>query len=294
MKKLFFIIGLVSATSLGFVSCSDDNKDDYQGQSTSITAGDLPTTAKNFISTYFSGSSVQSASQYSSPNVRNSVYKALLNNNFEIDFDKNGNWTEIESKTKQAIPDSFLTQEVPAIADYIKVNYPNNWIVEIDKENYGYSVELNSGLELIFNQSQQFVGIDVDNDKDNEEVINYADLPQAAKNFVGQNFTNAEYVMVKKETEYNQVSYEVYLSTGYKIEFNAAGEWKEIESKTSSALPSSVVPSAISTYVSTNYTGYSITSIEKENYGYAVEITKGNNDIDLKFSSTGNFLGIDD
>ncbi|WP_419870527.1 PepSY-like domain-containing protein [Chryseobacterium sp. CT-SW4] len=294
MKKFIFIIGLVSATSLGFVSCSDDDNNDYQGQNTSITASDLPTTAKNFITTYFNGSTVQSASQYSSPNIHNSVYTALLNNSFEIDFDKDGNWTEVESKTKQAIPESFLTQEVPTISDYVKANYPSNWIVNIEKENYGYSVELNNDLELIFNQSQQFVAIDLDNDKDNEEVINNADLPQAAKNFVGQNFAGAEYVMVKKETENNQVTYEVYLSTGYKIEFNASGDWTEIESKTTSSLPSSVIPAAISTYITTNYVGYVISAIEKETYGYVVEVTKGNNDVDLRFSSTGTFLGIDD
>ncbi len=291
MKKLFLILGLISLTTLSFIACNSDNDDNNHGQST-MSPDSLPVSAKNLVSTYFSGISIKSASQSSSPNIYNSVYKALLTNGFEIDFDKNGNWTEIESEHNQAIPENFLSGEVPEILDYVKSSYPSNWIVAIEKEHYGYSVELNNDLDLIFNQNREFVGIDVDND-DNETVISYTSLPQAAQNFVTTNFAGSQYVTVKKETEAGKTSYKAYLSTGYKIEFDSAGNWTEIESKTNSDIPGTLIPANIKTYISTNYAGYTITGIEKEVYGYNVEIVKGVSDIDLKFDPNGTFLGID-
>ena len=57
------------------------------------------------------------------------------------------------------------------------------------------------------------------------------------------------------------------------------------------AVPAALVPEVIATYVQTKYPGVMITKIDKELYGYEIEI---NNGLDLKFSPTGQLLGIDD
>ena len=289
MKKIILILGFSSFILSGFIACSSD---DNNPESPVMTSNDLPANAKSIVSTYFSSASVKSVKQNTTPNIYNSIYAAYLNNGIEIDFDKNGNWTEIESETNSALPENFLSQEVPQIHEYVKTNYPSNWITSVEKGNYGFSVDLNNGLELLFNQSQTFVGIDVDK-KDNEEVIYYSALPQTAKSFIETNFASTQPVHVKKEIDNNQTFYKVYLSTGYKVEFDSNGNWTEIESKGNAGIPSGLVPASIQSYVTTNYNGYTISSIEKEVFGYQVEIVSGKSDIDLKFDTNGNFLGID-
>ncbi|MDR2121751.1 MAG: PepSY-like domain-containing protein [Flavobacteriaceae bacterium] len=289
MKKLFLFLGIISLTTLNFISCNSDDVSDRS----SITPDALPSAAKTFVSGYFSNAAIKSATQSTVPNIHNSMYKAFLSNGFEIDFDKNGNWTEIESENDQAISESFLSEEIPEIYNYVKSNYPSNRIVAIEKEHYGYSVELNNDIDLIFNQNQEFAGIDPD-DNDNETIISYTALPQNAQEFVSSAFVNAQYVVVKKEVEHGITTYKAYLSTGYKVEFNASGSWTEVEGKANSAIPSTIIPYPIQTYVSNNHAGYNISSIEKEIYGYKIEVVKGSIDIDLKFDSEGSFMGVDD
>ena len=57
------------------------------------------------------------------------------------------------------------------------------------------------------------------------------------------------------------------------------------------ALPAAIVPAAIQQYVSTNFPGTVITKIDKERYGYEIELSS---DIDLKFNYQGVLIGMDD
>ena len=55
------------------------------------------------------------------------------------------------------MPEALIASEIVA---YVKDNYPSSLIVEWEKEKKGSKVELNNGVELIFNNLNQFVGID--------------------------------------------------------------------------------------------------------------------------------------
>ena len=57
------------------------------------------------------------------------------------------------------------------------------------------------------------------------------------------------------------------------------------------AVPAAIIPEAIRQYVSTNFAGTIITKIDKERYGYDIELS---NDIDLKFNDQGALIGMDD
>ena len=57
------------------------------------------------------------------------------------------------------------------------------------------------------------------------------------------------------------------------------------------AVPAAIVPAAIQQYVSTSFPGTVITKIDKERYGYDIELS---NDIDLKFNYQGAIIGMDD
>ena len=111
-------------------------------------------------------------------------------------------------------------------------------------------------------------------------------LPAAAKDFVKKTFPGKTIVYAEKDWN----SYECRLDDGTKIEFNKKGTWDKVDCHTR-AIPSSIVPATIQQYVNTHFNGCVITKIDKERYGYDIELS---NDIDLKFSYQGAFLGMDD
>lgn len=111
-------------------------------------------------------------------------------------------------------------------------------------------------------------------------------LPAAAKTFVQTNFKGKKILSAEKDWN----SYECRLDDGTKIEFNRKGTWKKVD-RHMIALPAAIVPAAIQQYVSTNFPGTVITKIDKERYGYEIELSS---DIDLKFNYQGVLIGMDD
>lgn len=83
-------------------------------------------------------------------------YDIYLSDGTQIDFDTNNQWEKIECRNP-SVPASFIPQ---AIATYVKSNYQNTPIVKIDKKYNNYEIELSNGLELRFDQSGRFMGID--------------------------------------------------------------------------------------------------------------------------------------
>lgn len=111
-------------------------------------------------------------------------------------------------------------------------------------------------------------------------------LPVAAKTFVQTNFQGKKILYAEKDWN----SYECRLDDGTKIEFNRKGNWKKVDCHMT-AVPAAIVPQAIQQYVATNFAGCIITKIDKERYGYDIELS---NDIDLKFNYQGVLIGMDD
>ena len=112
-------------------------------------------------------------------------------------------------------------------------------------------------------------------------------LPAAAKEFVQTNFPEAKIIYAEKDWN----SYECRLNNGTKIEFNKKGTWKKIDCNNMTAVPAALIPEAIQQYVNANFPGTIITKINKERYGYDIELS---NDIDLKFNYQGVLIGMDD
>ena len=81
----------------------------------------------------------------------------------------------------------------------------------------------------------------------------------------------------------------VVLKDGTEIEFDADGSWESVDCG-ASAVPASVVPKAIATYVKNNYRGAKIVEIEVDRKGYDVKLSTG---LELKFDRAGKFLRID-
>lgn len=111
-------------------------------------------------------------------------------------------------------------------------------------------------------------------------------LPATAKTFVQTNFQGKKIIYAEKDWN----SYECRLDDGTKIEFNRKGNWKKVDCHYT-PVPAAIIPQPIQQYVSTNFAGTIITKIDKERYGYDIELS---NDIDLKFNYQGVLIGMDD
>lgn len=125
-------------------------------------------------------------------------------------------------------------------------------------------------------------------DDDDDQVIQKTDLPQVSQQFLDTHFPGIDTRLVEKDND----SYDVHLSNGFKVEFNHSGEWDDVDGG-QQAIPQSILdllPQSISSYVNEHYSGQSIIEVNKEAYGFEIELTNG---LDLRFSANGEFTGID-
>ena len=115
-------------------------------------------------------------------------------------------------------------------------------------------------------------------------------VPEAVTAFVKQYFPNATIAGVEVDNEHGGMEYDIYLSDGTQIDFDANNQWDKVECHTS-GVPAALIPQAIATYVKNNYQNLAITKIDREFRGYEIELSNG---LDLSFDKSGNFMGIDD
>ena len=117
------------------------------------------------------------------------------------------------------------------------------------------------------------------------------DLPKSAQSFLNKNFSNERLVFAERDYDDGKLDYEVKLSNGVKIEFDAKGNWKEVDARDDQALPEKFIPNNIVRHVKQNFAPHKISKIEKSRTKYEVELTNG---LDLEFNLSGKFLRIDD
>lgn len=289
MTKKIIALAVFTTLTFGFTACNNDDSNPVQFEQVALEK--LPKNTQQLIEDAFPNATLLEANKVSKLNYYGSFYLLRLDNKIEINFDREGNWTEIETIDHSALPVEFLMQEVPLIQAYVVEHYNSNFIIEIDRDRQGYEVTLNSELELIFNVNQEFVGVDLDLDND-EQLINYQQLPTAAQALLKTHFSTAEVVLIKQENDEEGTEYKVYLNDGFKIEFNQQGDWKEIETKQNKAIPVALLPTPLTTYIQANYSVYKLVGIEK-NRVFEVELVNGKQELELIFDLAGNFLKID-
>ena len=85
-------------------------------------------------------------------------------------------------------------------------------------------------------------------------------------------------------------SYDVILTDGTSVEFNRDGEWKEVKSFQQN-IPDTLIPAEIRQYVSQNYPGQKIMTVERGKRKVSVDLANG---LELKFDLNGNLIDIDD
>ena len=109
----------------------------------------LPQPAKVFIKEKFHNATIVSAKR------EVDAYVCRLNNGIEIEFNLKGVWLKIDGSVRTALPASVIPVN---INKYVKENYPEFDITEIEKGRYGYKVELSNKRNLKFNHQGKFIG----------------------------------------------------------------------------------------------------------------------------------------
>ena len=120
---------------------------------------------------------------------------------------------------------------------------------------------------------------------DDDRVITYDQLPQAAQTFLKTHFATKVPLLVTADWDDFTIRYE----SGEKIEFNKSGEWKDIECY-NSKVPAGAVPAQISSYISQNYPGKSIIKLERHRSVYEVKL---NNGMEVEFNRNFQVIGMD-
>lgn len=144
MKKVILIAMLALFT---LVSCDKE---------TNIQSGDLPSAASTFLSTYFADMGIANTKK-EKEGIFGREYSVRLEDGTEIDFDKDGDWIEVDGAGNSPIPTGFILDPIVA---YVAEHYPNTAISSIEKERNGFDVELTNGVDLEFDTNGTFERVD--------------------------------------------------------------------------------------------------------------------------------------
>ncbi|MEI0580062.1 PepSY-like domain-containing protein [Brachyspira pilosicoli] len=116
-----------------------------------IQANQLPKKAQDFVSVNFPSDQIVYAEQD-----RNS-FKVELASGVEIDFNKNGDWTEVSAE--MPLPTKFIPAN---IMKAVETKYPQVPVLSISKEYNSYKLKLGNNREVYVDNSGKIVGDKLD------------------------------------------------------------------------------------------------------------------------------------
>lgn len=140
--KLFISILFLTILSASILTAAD----------MPIQANQLPKKAQDFISANFANDPIVYAEQD-----RNS-FKAELQSGIEIDFDRNGNWTDVASE-RTPLPTKFIPAN---IMKAVEGKYQGVVVLEISKEYLSYKLKLGNNREVYVDNNGKIVGDKLD------------------------------------------------------------------------------------------------------------------------------------
>jgi hypothetical protein len=143
MKK--FIVSGIFALVLMMTGCSDRP----------VVPAQLPTEIATFIQQNFPGQTISFATK--DLEITGWQYDVVFADGTQIDFDTDKMWDKIQCTMGNPVPTVLIPVQ---IATHLRTNFPDAIVLKIDKERYGYEVELANGLELKFNQQGALMEVD--------------------------------------------------------------------------------------------------------------------------------------
>lgn len=145
MKKLAFLFVCLFTLSLN-VSASNDKP---------IQVTEMPKAAQQFIKNHFANLSVAMAKMETE--FMSKSYDVIFTNGDKVEFDKKGNWTNVDCEHTQ-VPQAVIPM---AIQKYLAKNYPDAYVLKIElTDRKGYDVDLNNGFDIEFDKRFNVIEID--------------------------------------------------------------------------------------------------------------------------------------
>lgn len=136
---------IMASTLLLPVHADDDKPIQFSG---------LPRTAQQFVMQNFADKKVALAKMESDFFQQN--YDVIFVNGDKVEFDRSGNWKKIKCKYSQ-VPASLVPNPIMV---YVRDNYPECKIIELEKEGNTYEAKLSNGWELKFNKNFELIDLD--------------------------------------------------------------------------------------------------------------------------------------
>lgn len=145
MKKILVII--LAVFSLGVVTVKADND-------RVITKDALPAKAQQFVNAHFASVKISYIKEDRDFFDRN--YELVFADGSKIEFGRNGEWVDVDCRYN-SVPQAIVPA---AIQTYVKSNFPDVKIIEIERKRGNHEVKLSNKLELVFDKNLKIKGID--------------------------------------------------------------------------------------------------------------------------------------
>lgn len=146
MKKLTVILAGIALLATAAPALADNDRP--------ITVGELPAAAQQFLKAHFAGVDVS----YSKVDEEmfDKDYKVVFVNGSKVEFDKDGQWSDVDCKYGE-VPAAIVPQQ---IRDYVAKHFGGRKITQIDRDKRDYEVELDNGLDLKFDMKFRLIKMD--------------------------------------------------------------------------------------------------------------------------------------
>ncbi|MBO7138047.1 MAG: PepSY-like domain-containing protein, partial [Bacteroidaceae bacterium] len=83
-------------------------------------------------------------------------YKVIYQSGEKVEFDKKGNWKDLDCKVS-AVPTALIPEQIKT---NVKATFPAATIIKLDRDRRGYDVKLNNGMEIEFDKNFRVVDLD--------------------------------------------------------------------------------------------------------------------------------------
>lgn len=144
MKKLVLMV--LMAFSL--IACESQEKKE-------INFSSLPQKSQQFINQHFADKTIQII--FMEKEIFDKDYEVIFVDGSKIEFNKNGNWKDVECKFRPGVPLTFIKQ---GIVSLVSSRFPYAFIESISFEHNRYEVDLSNDIEMVFDSEGRFLRYD--------------------------------------------------------------------------------------------------------------------------------------
>lgn len=142
MKSIKAILLLVAVLTMSFNARADHDQ--------VISFNEMPEAAQALLKQYFANKVPLVVT------VDWDDYTIMYDSGEKVEFDKQGNWKEINCRTS-SVPAELIPEQIKT---NIQATFPGAIILKIDRNRRGYEVKLNNGLEVEYDPTFQVIDID--------------------------------------------------------------------------------------------------------------------------------------